>query len=314
MSAAPVENSLIVTALRWEAQGVVGVSLAHPRREALPEWQPGAHVSIRLLPGLERQYSLCGPLSGTTFDIAVRHCPRGRGGSDYLHRFLRPGQIVEVSAPRNHFRLRPARQYLLIAGGIGITPVLTMARALQADGQSWTMLYIGRRRAEMPFVAELESFGDRVDIWVVDERGRPDIDAVIARTPAGTGVYVCGPTSLMDATENACEPRPDLDAYSERFQAAAVSHSDDRAFDVVCQPAGTEFRVEADESLLDALARAGHEVPGSCREGLCGTCEVTVLDGEPEHRDHMGFAELTAPRVMAACVSRAVSSSLKLEL
>ncbi|XBB67048.1 PDR/VanB family oxidoreductase [Nocardioides sp. WV_118_6] len=313
---APEELEVVVAELSWEAEGVVAVALAPlPDGPPLPAWTPGAHVTIRLLPGLERQYSLCGDPGDARYRIAVRHCPRGRGGSDYVHRFLRPGQRVRISAPRNHFALQAAASYAFVAGGIGITPILPMVRRAEADGIPWTLAYVGRERATMAFTDRLVA--DRSTIWASGTDGRFDLPGHLDahRLRHGpTHVYGCGPTPMMDALEELCADRPDLAFHGERFRAPGADGPPGQPFDVRCVRSGLDLHVDADRSLLDVLADAGLPVAGSCREGLCGTCEVVVRAGEPDHRDHVGLADQDAPRVMAACVSRARSPRLELEL
>lgn len=313
---APEQREVVVAELTWEADGVVSVALAPlPDGPPLPAWTPGAHVTIRLLPGLERQYSLCGDPDDIRYRIAVRHCPRGRGGSDYVHRFLRPGQRVRISEPRNHFPLVPADSYAFVAGGIGITPILPMLRRAEADGIPWTLAYVGRERATMAFTDRL--IADRSTIWASGADGRFDLPGHLdghVRRHGATRVYACGPTPMLDALEVLCADRADLAFHGERFRPPGTEAPPGQPFDVRCVRSGLDLHVDADRSLLDVLSAAGLPVAGSCREGLCGTCEVVVRAGEPDHRDHVGLASQEAPRVMAACVSRALSPRLELEI
>ncbi|KDN24152.1 PDR/VanB family oxidoreductase [Amycolatopsis rifamycinica] len=263
----------------------------------LAPWEPGAHIDLELPNWLTRQYSLCGdPGDLSAYRIAVRHDPLSRGGSEYVHLFLRPGRTLSVSLPRNHFPLRPAAEYLFVAGGIGITPIVPMLRAAVASGAAVTLAYAGRSR---PFAAELRGwYGDRVRF------GRPDLAALAREFPAAD-VYCCGPASMVDAAE-AVFPR----VHTERFEPTRRTFGPDTPFEVVCGRSGGRIQVPADESLLDALNHAGKPVPSACREGVCGSCEVLVLDGEPEHRDDIG----AAPGRMYPCVSRALSPKLVLDL
>ncbi|MDQ6526309.1 PDR/VanB family oxidoreductase [Nocardioides sp. LHD-245] len=324
----PEELEVVVAELSWEADGVVAVGLAPlPDGPPLPAWTPGAHLTVRLRPGLERQYSLCGDPVDARYRIAVRHCPRGRGGSDYVHRFLRPGRRLRISAPRNHFDLLPAASYAFVAGGIGITPILPMVRRAEADGIPWTLAYVGRERATMAFVDRLTRLdaaesttgprAPRSTVWASGTAGRFDLTGHLdahRREHGRARVYGCGPTSMMDALEELCAQRADLVFHGERFRAPGADTAPGRPFDVRCTRSGLDLHVDADRSLLDVLAAAGLPVAGSCREGLCGTCEVVVRAGDPDHRDHVGLGDRTAPRVMAACVSRALTPGLELEL
>ncbi|WP_405665629.1 PDR/VanB family oxidoreductase [Streptomyces sp. NBC_01166] len=290
------------------AEGVVALTLRTTAGELAP-WEPGAHIDLSLPNWLTRQYSLCGdPADRDAYRVAVRYDPLSRGGSEYIHRFLRPGRTLGVSLPRNHFPLVPAPRYLFLAGGIGITPLLPMVRAVAAAGLPATLLYVGPSADSMPFADELRrSHGDRVRIVETGDRGRPDLDSLAAGLEADTLVYCCGPAAMLAAADAAF---PAERLHAERFQPVPRSFGPDRAFEAVCARSGDTVAVPADESLLDALAHAGHLLPSGCREGVCGSCEVTVLDGAPEHRDDIG-----APaRRMYACVSRALSPRLVLDL
>ena len=269
----------------------------------LAPWEPGAHVDLALPNWLTRQYSLSGdPGDLSAYRIAVRHDPLSRGGSEYVHLYLRPGRTLEVSLPRNHFPLEPAPEYLFLAGGIGITPLVPMLRAAVEAGAAATLVYVGRSLTTMPFAAELlATYGDRVRLFPSDERGRPDFADLDPRAE----VYCCGPAPMLAAAE-AVFPR----VHAERFQPTRRVFGPDTPFEVVCARSGQTIRVPADESLLDALNHAGRPLPSGCREGVCGSCELSVLDGDPEHRDDIG-----APTGrMYACVSRALSPRLVLDV
>ncbi|MEV6642520.1 PDR/VanB family oxidoreductase [Amycolatopsis sp. NPDC051371] len=267
----------------------------------LEAWEPGAHVDLALPNWLTRQYSLCGdPGDLSAYRIAVRLDPLSRGGSEYVHRYLRAGRTLEVSSPRNHFPLVPAPEYLFLAGGIGITPIVPMLRAAVASGADASLVYVGRSASTMPFASELlATYGERVSLFV---HRRPDLADFGDFSGA---VYCCGPASMLAAAE-AVFPG----VHAERFQPTQRVFGPDEPFEVVCARSGTTIRVPADESLLDALNHAGRPVPAGCREGVCGSCELSVLDGEPEHRDDIG----APPGRMFACVSRASSPRLVLDV
>ncbi|MFI5590377.1 PDR/VanB family oxidoreductase [Amycolatopsis sp. NPDC051758] len=279
------------------------VSLVLRGDEGLLEpWEPGAHIDLALPNWLTRQYSLCGdPGDLSAYRIAVRLDPLSRGGSEYVHWYLRPGRTLEVSSPRNHFPLVPAPEYLFLAGGIGITPMVPMLRAAVSAGAAASLVYVGRSASTMPFAAELRAtYGERVRLF---DHGRPDL-ATLAVGPEAE-VYCCGPASMLSAAE-AIFPR----LHTERFQPTQRVFGPDTAFEVVCGRSGQTLQVPADESLLDVLNHAGRPVPSGCREGVCGSCELSVLDGEPEHRDDIGAP---AGR-MYPCVSRARSPRLVLDV
>ncbi|MFF1695981.1 PDR/VanB family oxidoreductase [Streptomyces sp. NPDC058257] len=292
------------------AEDVVALTLRTATGDLAP-WDPGAHIDLSLPNWLTRQYSLCGnPADRDAYRVAVRYDPLSRGGSEYVHRFLRPGRTLDISLPRNHFPLVPAPSYLFLAGGIGITPLLPMLRAVASAGLPATLLYVGQSADSMPFADELRgSYGDRVRITETRAKGqsRPDLDALAATLGTDTLVYCCGPAAMLAAAEAAF---PAERLHAERFQPVARTFGPDTAFEAVCARSGKTVAVPPDESLLDALAHAGLPLPSGCREGVCGSCEVTVLDGAPEHRDDVGALEGR----MYACVSRARSPRLTLDL
>ena len=281
------------------ADGTVSLVLRGTTGPLAP-WDPGAHVDLALPNWLTRPYSLCGdPADRDTYRVAVRHERLSRGGSEYVHRFLRQGRTLGVSAPRNHFPLLPAPSYLFLAGGIGITALLPMLRAAVASGTPATLVYAGRTVATMPFADELRAtYGEQTRLYATRDQGRPDLPALAAELESSALVYCCGPAPLLAAAEAAFPPGR---LHTERFQPAARSFPPPTAFEAVCARSGRTVPVPADESLLDALAHAGHPVPTGCREGVCGSCELTVLQGEPEHRDDIG----ARPGRMYPCVSRA---------
>ncbi|MGG2464867.1 PDR/VanB family oxidoreductase [Streptomyces sp. RGM 3693] len=311
MSETPVH--LIVRRMTWEADGVLSVELAHPDGKPLPAWTPGAHIDVEV-GGRIRQYSLCGdPRSATTYRIGVLNEPASRGGSRHVHTRLRPGQTVRVSPPRNHFALEDAPGYVFVAGGIGITPLLAMAREAARRGTAWRMVYGGRSRASMAFTDELAALGGKVAIVPQDERGHLDLAAALADLPAGTLVYCCGPEQLLAAIERLC---PADRLRVERFAAPVVQRTGaDQAFEVECRASGRTLTVGADTSVLQAVEDAGILVNSSCRDGICGSCETRVLAGTPDHRDALlSEAERSANATMMICVSRCATDRLVLDL
>ncbi|MFB7221435.1 PDR/VanB family oxidoreductase [Streptomyces sp. NPDC056227] len=309
------ENSLqlIVRRMTWEAEGVLSVELTHPDGKPLPAWTPGAHLDVHV-GGQVRQYSLCGdPHTLDVYRIGVLNEPASRGGSRYVHTQLRPGQPVTVSEPRNHFALEDADAYVFVAGGIGITPLLAMAREAARRGTSWRMVYGGRGRTSMAFTSELASLGGDITLVPQDELGHIDLDAALAELPGGTLVYSCGPEPLLTAVEERC---PQDRLRLERFAAPVVERTgDDEAFEVECRTSGVTVTVGADTSILDAVESAGLSVQSSCRDGICGSCETRVLDGTPDHRDFLlSEAEHAAGATMMICVSRCASGRLVLDL
>ncbi|MFE3454221.1 PDR/VanB family oxidoreductase [Nonomuraea sp. NPDC059194] len=299
--------------ITWLAEGVVRLELTDPRGgAALPSWEPGAHLSLHLPNGQIREYSLCGdPADGRAYAVAVQRDERSRGGSAHVHERLRVGDLIEVDGPKNNFALVDAPSYLLVAGGIGITPIKTMAEALEAAGKDWRLFYCGRSRDRMAFA---DGFGDRVTLHCDDEAGSPpDLAAVIARAPADALVYCCGPEPLIQAVERALDDPARLRV--ERFRAPEQPRGSaaEAPFTVVCRD--RRFTVEPGKSILETLRANGLDAPSSCEEGICGTCETRVLGGEPDHRDFLlTDAEKAAGTSMMLCVSRARTPELVLDL
>ncbi|MEA2308478.1 MAG: hypothetical protein QOI65_764 [Thermoleophilaceae bacterium] len=312
------ERELVVEHREDAATDVVTLVLADPTGADLPAWSPGAHIDLLLDEDVVRQYSLCGsPANTSTWRIGVLRDPNSRGGSARVHDDLREGTRVGVRGPRNHFPLVAVPRYQFIAGGIGITPILTMIEAATAAGAEWELLYGGRERESMAFLDELDAHGERVTLWPQDEHGLLELDVALGTPRDDTLVYCCGPEPLLNAVEASCARWPAGSLHLERFSAKAVTESADAvdAFEVVCQRSGLTVEVGADTTILDAVADAGVDVLASCMEGVCGTCECAVLEGTPDHRDSvLTDEEQGAGALMMICVSRARSERLVLDI
>lgn len=297
------------------AADVVHLTLAPPDGEELPPWAPGAHIDLVGPDGLVRQYSLCGEPSETCWNVAVLRVPDSRGGSAWVHDKLLTGVEVEVKGPRNQFPLEDAEEYLFIAGGIGITPLLPMVRELERRGADWRMVYGGRTRSSMAFTdALIELGGDRVTIVPEDEVGLIDLDSVLGEPVPGRRVYSCGPEPLLEAVEARLLERPEI-LHVERFAPAVPVDLHGEAFEVELASSGRRVLVAANQSILDALTDADVSVDFSCREGTCGTCETTVLGGVPDHRDSiLSREERAANDCMFICVGRCLEGPLVLDL
>lgn len=298
---------LLVASREEVAEGVVRLRL---EGRDLPRWEPGAHVDLVLPSGLVRQYSLCGdPEDTSSYTVATRLVPDGRGGSREVHEQLHEGTELEVRGPRNRFPLIEAESYVFVAGGIGITPVLPMLRALP-EGVGWRLLYCGRSRASMPFLEEVEKLGGeggRVTVVAEDEAGLPDLDALFADVPHGAAVYCCGPEGLMAAVAER-EPQVRL----ERFAPRAPSDGDG-SFEVELRRSGRTLTVPADSTLLAAVRAELPNTAYSCEQGFCGTCQQRVLEGEVDHRDEL-LTDAERADSMLICVSRARSDRLVLDM
>ncbi|MEK7663490.1 MAG: PDR/VanB family oxidoreductase, partial [Actinomycetota bacterium] len=306
-------RTMVVSTLQEVAQGVLAIRLLPLGGVQLPVWHPGSHVTLHLPNGLQRQYSLCGdPAERTHFDIAVLKTEQSEGGSEWIHANLSPGMTLEVSGPLNHFELEPANEYLFIAGGIGITPIKAMIESLP-ERLKWKLVYAGRSRSTMAFLDELvERYPDRVTVHASDEAKKP-LDVFALTKSATSQVYCCGPESLM-ATVSEYVPADRM--HLERFVALErESASPAQPIEVTCRKSKKSFVVDADETILEALEENGLPVLGSCKKGVCGTCEVRVVEGKPIHLDSvMDDAEKDRLKVMYPCVSRAEGGKLVLDL
>ncbi len=305
---------LLISQTTWEASNVLSLRLRSPDGKPLPGWEPGAHIELALPSGRRRQYSLCSDPGDTrSYRIAVVQIPQGRGGSVELHAHARAGQLISVQGPRNHFPLVPSSAYLFLAGGIGITPILAMAARVASAGDQWKLVYTGRRRVSMAFVDELHALGpDRVEVMPSDERGRPDLDAIIGASSPGTAVYCCGPDRLLRAVRQRVAARPDLTLHSERFTGVAVGAGN--AFQVELRRTGCIIEVPADRTVLQAVRDVLPAVAFGCQQGICGACRTVVLAGEPDHRDELLTSVERAAGTMLICVSRSRSERLTLDL
>ncbi|WP_406430212.1 PDR/VanB family oxidoreductase [Streptomyces sp. NBC_01589] len=322
ISAAPQRSTTTVTLeIRSKdavADGVVSLTLSRPDGGRLPDWTPGSHIDLVLPDGTIRQYSLCGDRwDAHSYRIAVLREPAGRGGSAYVHERLAPGDLVGVGGPRNNFPLVPAGQYLFIAGGIGITPLLPMIQQAELMCVDWSLLYGGRTRPSMAFREELsQTYADRVHLAPQDECGLLDLATWLGEPAPGTKVYCCGPAPLLAATERACSAWPPYSLRTERF-AAAVQTTPVRGtpFEVELRRTGSTVTVEPGMSVLHAIRRAGADVLSSCEQGTCGTCLTSVLEGVPDHRDSLlAEHERAANDCMFPCVSRSCGDRLVLDI
>ncbi|MFF1295212.1 MULTISPECIES: PDR/VanB family oxidoreductase [unclassified Streptomyces] len=287
---------LLVASREEVADGVVQLRL---EGRDLPRWEPGAHLDLVLPSGLVRQYSLCGdPADTSSYTVAARLVADGRGGSREVHEQVAEGMEVEARGPRNRFPLVEASSYVFVAGGIGITPILPMLRALP-DGAQWRLLYCGRSRESMPFLAELEEL-DQVTVVA----GVPELRAL--DVPEGAAVYCCGPEGLMAAVEERF-PQVRLERFTPRVTAPGA------AFEVELRRSGRTLAVPADSSVLAAVRRELPDTLYSCEQGFCGTCRQRVLEGEVDHRDEL-LTDAERGDSMLICVSRARSERIVLDM
>lgn len=313
-------DSVLVARKDFPAGDVVRLKLVKLDGSRMPDWTPGAHIDV-VVPqpdgtSATRQYSLCGDRwDAHSYQIAVLREPASRGGSTFLHDELHEGGLLRIGTPRNHFPLAPAERLQFIAGGIGITPIMTMIDAAERMEIDWRLLYGGRTRSSMAFLDELAKHGDRVVVQPQDEFGLLDL-SVFAEPVADSKIYTCGPEPLLAAVEAMTTTWPAGTVHFERFaaieQAPPVRSG---PFTVELARSGKSVTITPQESVLQAVAKAGSPVLASCSQGICGTCEVRVLAGIPDHRDSLlSDAERTKNDRMFVCVSRAVTERLVLDL
>jgi ferredoxin-NADP reductase len=305
-----------VVSRRPVAERIDEFVLASATDQALPVWSAGSHIDLTTPAGPVRQYSLCSSPDGSTYRIAVERRTDSRGGSVSAHDDLAVGDETWISQPRNHFALTRALGYVFVAGGIGITPVLSLVDAAQRSGRPWRLIYIGRTRSDMAFVDELvEGHPERVTIHESRRSGRLNLGEQLAGLARGTAVYACGPPTMLDAVAGACADQAAVDSFTERFTASVLSGAPNQQFEVSLAFSGLTVTVPEDRSILDVLDARGVVAPSSCREGMCGTCETGVVSGEVDHRDViLSSEERSESESMMICVSRCTSGRLVLEL
>lgn len=312
--------SALVHTLRHEAEGIISVELRPWGDTVFTPFEAGSHIDLHLPNGLVRSYSLLNaPSDQGRYVVGILRDRASRGGSRYVHEQLRVGTQLQISQPRNNFALNTrASHSVLVAGGIGITPIYCMFRQLLALGRSAELIYCARSRAEAALVDEISGLGAKVLYHFNDEKGGlPDLASYLAGRPADTHFYCCGPTPMLDAFEQTCERLGYPHAHIERFTAAEVAASEDAqdSYSVELSKSGKTVSVEPGLNLLDVLLEAGCDIEYSCREGVCGSCETRVLEGDVDHRDGvLTKAERAANKSMMVCVSGCKSRRLVLDL
>ena len=310
---------VVVTRKAAVAKDTYWFELRHPEGLPLPAFTPGSHLTVQVPQGARRNYSLCGDASNTAaYEIAVKRDALGRGGSIEMVDEVHEGDILQISVPRNNFELHPrAANFLFIAGGIGITPILSMMRHLKARKRGqFKLIYCTRDPESTAFLDALtgsefagqvevhHDYGDlnnALDFWPVFE------------APGNAHVYCCGPKGLMDAVADMSGHWPSGAIHFESFGVDASAYAANTAFTVRLERSGDSVAVAADETILEALRAAGHRIPSSCESGTCGSCRTTLLAGEPEHRD-MVLSDSEKEAQIMVCVSRAKSTELVLDL
>jgi vanillate O-demethylase ferredoxin subunit len=298
------------------AEGVMLFELRASPEDLLPPFTAGSHIDIALPNGLIRQYSLCNsPDDRKRYEIAVLLEPSGRGGSRSAHLDLQPGDTVRIGVPRNMFPLVNARHSILVAGGIGVTPILSMAEHLARNDVSFELHYCSRSAARTAFLERIQSsaFANRARVYIDDDDGRLDVSAVLRSPSPETHLYVCGPTGFMDYVIHSANGAgwEDRCVHKEYFAAGTIDEGKERAFEVVLASTGRVVPVTSDQTVVQALALHGITVPVSCEQGFCGTCAIRILDGVPDHRDSFLSDEAKAANdCFTPCCSRAKSARL----
>lgn len=310
-------SAFYVHEITFEARDVLVFDL-RPAGGSVATFEPGAHIDVELPNGVVRQYSLVNePGVRDRYLICVKHDPNSRGGSRFMHEQLRVGTTIDVPAVRNNFRLASeAAPTLLIAGGIGVTPIVAMAEHLAAEGRPAEVVYAVRSRHDLAFLGRLNVAASRLTVHVDDEAGTVlDVDAVVSASPEDAHLYCCGPAPMLEAFLASTARRPPYCVHLERFAAVAAPVLAGGAFTVELARSRRLLTVTENESILQALRTAGITAASSCEEGICGTCEVGVLSGTPDHRDGiLSAAERQANRSMMICCSRSIGDRLVLDM
>lgn len=314
---------LRVQAMTWQAPTILSLVLETLDRSPLPPAPAGAHLDLRLAPGLSRSYSIVGNAGRPNrYEIAVAKDARSRGGSRFVHERLRVGDEIEASQPRNLFALEEtAPASVLIAGGIGITPIWAMVQRLETLQRPWLLLYAARGRQHAAYLTEIEALaqasrvGRLLTHFDEEHGGQPaDLAAVLAQAGAEAHLYCCGPQPMLEAFEAATAGWAARQVHLERFGAAPQPPAS-AGFNVVLQRSGMSLAVSPERSILDVVLEAGIDAQYGCMQGTCGMCETAVLEGQPEHRGHLRPQNTDCGQErMLICCSRSHTPELVLDL
>lgn len=311
---------LLLRQLRREAEGIVSYEFVSADGAPLPPFTAGAHIDLQLPGGLQRSYSLVNdPAERHRYVVAVDRAADSRGGSAWLHSMPRPGDHLSSSTPVNNFPLHEgAPLSIFIAGGIGITPFMTMAARLNSLGHAWRLHYAVRSRHRAAYVQELNALdrsGNAVKLHCTGEDlERPDIAAIAREAAAGSHLYCCGPSGMLDAFINACSGLAPQRVHLERFSATQEAATAG-GYEVQLARSGKTLSVEVGRTLLDTLLDAGVPVQYACSQGVCGTCRTPVLEGTPDHRDdYLTQEEKATNQTMMVCCSGSLTSQLVLDI
>lgn len=306
-----------------EASDICTFELVATHGKPLPAFTAGAHIDVQVRDGLVRQYSLANNRSeANRYIIGVLREPASRGGSIAMHDTITVGDVLRISSPKNHFTLQPdARRSLLFAGGIGVTPILSMAEHLHDVGADFSMHYCSRSPSRTAFLARVKSspLASRVHVHHDDgpDTQKLDLAAALGQVTVGTHIYVCGPGGFMDFVLAGARAAgwPQTQLHSEFFSGDAQDVSGDTPFSVKLARSGRVITIPSDKSIVRALAEAGIDIPTSCEQGVCGTCLTRVVEGSPDHRDaYLTPEERDRNDQLLPCCSRSQSPQLVLDL
>ena len=306
-----------------EAQDIVTLELVAADGAALPAFSAGSHIDVQLPNGFTRQYSLCNdPQETHRYQIGVLRDAASRGGSAAVHDLVKEGDVLTISAPRNHFGLaHEAKKHLLLAGGIGVTPILCMAERLANTGGDFAMHYATRAPERTAFRQRIaaSAFAARVQFHYDngDAAQKLDLQALLSQPEAGTHLYVCGPKGFMDAVLNTARAAgwPEAQIHYEFFGAEVAKSDSDASFEIKLASSGRIVMVPKDQTVVQALAAAGVDIMISCEQGVCGTCLTRVLEGVPDHKDsYLTPEEQAANDQFLPCCSRAKTEQLVIDL
>lgn len=306
-----------------EAEDIATFELVDVNGGALPGFSAGAHVDVHVPGGLTRQYSLCNDSAEThRYQIAVLNDSASRGGSRAMHDLVNEGALLEISPPKNHFPLaHGAAKSLLMAGGIGVTPILCMAERLAVAGSDFEMHYSTRSPARTAFYDRIQGaeFASRVHFHhdVGGATQALNINELLSSPQENCHLYVCGPKGFMDAVLGAARANawPESQLHYEFFSADVTASESDIGFEVKLASSGRMIKVAKDQTVTQALSAAGVEVQTSCEQGVCGTCLTRVLEGVPDHKDmYLTPEEQVANDQFTPCCSRSKTAVLVLDL
>ena len=305
-----------LTGIAYAAKDTNLYEFRRPDGASLPGIEPGAHIDIHLPNGMMRQYSLVtADGDPAAYVVGIKRDRASRGGSRYVHEYLGVAEILKIGGPRNHFPLNEdAPHSVLIAGGIGITPIWCMAQRLQKLGRSFELHYACRTRDEAAFLQELQKLQQAHVHIDAEVGGFLDLAPIIANAPAGSHFYCCGPAPMLAGYETATKHVPAAQVHAEYFTAKEEAATDG-GYVVELRKSGLEFAVPEGRTILQVLRDAGVDTPYSCESGVCGACEAKVVSGDVDHRDNvLTETERKASKTMMICCSGSKSSRLVLDL